>query len=364
MSPLQNKMNKEPYYNTKNQQNQDKKNLLELVFFISNTSPVAYNKYNTLIMGSTSGGVILSQLIYWVSACKTKTFYKKDEEIIKETFVSEWELRQAKATMKKMGIFDIEFKPINKNNKWYKTNHYTFNFEKYVEKLLEISKEETVENPVSEAWISQRRTCEILTSEPVKSSGHTDITTDITTNNINSLSGRKQEQANDNTSKQSISFKCFLCKNFIPLSIKSEKIKEFSTCLDCEEKALILLKERQKQKEEEKEKKYICRVCSKKFKKNEVFIEEGVVGICKHCYNPNFVDFNELSNPQRVRKKTNEILSSPSPPSQKPPSILPGDILTKLQKAKQQIGKSFFSSYRERTKFEEEIAKEERKLKK
>jgi len=65
-----------------------------------NQRPIAYYPVYRKVMGSTTGGVLLSQLMYWFSM-KNK-FYKCDAEIREECLLGDRELRTAKAKIKEL----------------------------------------------------------------------------------------------------------------------------------------------------------------------------------------------------------------------------------------------------------------------
>lgn len=64
--------------------------------------PVAYYPAYTEIMGSISGGVILSQLLYWWAVQDGHKFHVRDEDLARQTRASEWEMRTAKDRMRKL----------------------------------------------------------------------------------------------------------------------------------------------------------------------------------------------------------------------------------------------------------------------
>lgn len=69
--------------------------------------PIALHPSFIKLAGSLSGGVVLSQLFYWWRASGCRKFYKTDEDITKETFVSEWEIRQIKKELRKLPFLKI-----------------------------------------------------------------------------------------------------------------------------------------------------------------------------------------------------------------------------------------------------------------
>ena len=77
------------------------KNVLKIL----NQKPIAYYPVYRQITGSTTAGILLSQLMYWFS--KKDKFYKTDTEIREETFLTEKELKNAKSKLKKLSFITI-----------------------------------------------------------------------------------------------------------------------------------------------------------------------------------------------------------------------------------------------------------------
>ncbi len=65
-----------------------------------NQRPIAYYPLYRQLTGSTTGGVLLSQLMYWLS--KKDKIHKTDEEIKSETLLTKKELENAKKLIKKL----------------------------------------------------------------------------------------------------------------------------------------------------------------------------------------------------------------------------------------------------------------------
>lgn len=82
-----------------------------------NNKPVAYNPAYAALTGSVTGGILLSQLLYWAAAMDWKEFYKTNPELIKETGLSEDELRSAK---KKVATYVEIVKKGTPCRTWYK----------------------------------------------------------------------------------------------------------------------------------------------------------------------------------------------------------------------------------------------------
>ncbi len=72
-----------------------------------NQKPIAVYPIYIKITGSVNAGLLLSQIMYWYSAVKGRTFYKSDAEIMEETMLSVNELRHAKARLKQISFIKI-----------------------------------------------------------------------------------------------------------------------------------------------------------------------------------------------------------------------------------------------------------------
>jgi hypothetical protein len=67
--------------------------------------PIAYYPVYRQITGSTTAGVLLSQLMYWFS--KQDRFHKTDAEIMAETLLTKKELELAKKSIKKLSFIEV-----------------------------------------------------------------------------------------------------------------------------------------------------------------------------------------------------------------------------------------------------------------
>jgi len=72
-----------------------------------NQRPIAVYPVYIKLTASVNAGLLLSQIMYWYSAVKGRTFYKSDAEIMEETMLSINELRHAKARLKQMSFIKI-----------------------------------------------------------------------------------------------------------------------------------------------------------------------------------------------------------------------------------------------------------------
>tara|TARA_R100000750_G_scaffold62396_1_gene56043 strand:- start:808 stop:1566 length:759 start_codon:yes stop_codon:yes gene_type:complete len=70
-----------------------------------NERPIAYYPIYRKVTGSTTAGVLLSQLMYWFS--KKNKIYKVDSEIMEETLLTENELRSAKKKIKSLDFINV-----------------------------------------------------------------------------------------------------------------------------------------------------------------------------------------------------------------------------------------------------------------
>ena len=104
--------------------------------------PVAYHPYLARVMGSVSGGVWLSQILYWDSVKRGIVesegkeydgwFFKTDSEIIGETCLSQREARAVKSHAEGIGLVDRELHGMPAKT------YYWVNFE-WLEELIEIT---------------------------------------------------------------------------------------------------------------------------------------------------------------------------------------------------------------------------------
>lgn len=70
-----------------------------------NQKPIAYYPIYRQITGSTTGGILLSQLMYWFS--KKDKIFKTDNEIMEETYLSKKELENAKKLIKNLDFITV-----------------------------------------------------------------------------------------------------------------------------------------------------------------------------------------------------------------------------------------------------------------
>jgi len=126
--------------------------------------PIAYYPIYRDIAGSITGGILLSQLMYWFKI-KDK-FYKTDKELKRELNFTDSELRGAKRKIR-----DLDFISVKKEGLPAK-NYYKINWEKY-------------------------RTCMVKFTEPVVLNSHyqlCEIHTTITKNTYLENTYREKEK--------------------------------------------------------------------------------------------------------------------------------------------------------------------------
>jgi len=99
-----------------------------------NQRPIAYYPIYRKITGSTTAGILLSQLMYWF-AIKDR-FHKTDAEIMQETLLTEKELRNAKARIKK-----LDFVTVSREGLPAKT-YYEIDWDRYEKTLGSIRADE------------------------------------------------------------------------------------------------------------------------------------------------------------------------------------------------------------------------------
>ena len=88
-----------------------------------NQKPIAYYPVYRKITGSTTGGILLSQLMYWFS--KKDKIFKIDKEIMEETLLTEKELKNAKRLIK-----NLDFIAVSREGLPAKT-YYEIDWEKF-----------------------------------------------------------------------------------------------------------------------------------------------------------------------------------------------------------------------------------------
>lgn len=82
------------------------------LFDALNDRPIVYHGIYSQIMGTTSAGLLMSQLIYWSKAMNHQKFYKIDNEICDELKMGNKELRNAKKRVIESGVFKVTIKGV------------------------------------------------------------------------------------------------------------------------------------------------------------------------------------------------------------------------------------------------------------
>ena len=100
-----------------------------------NEKPIAYYPIYRKITGSTTGGILLSQLMYWFS--KKDKIFKTDADIMEETYLTKKELETAKKLIKQ-----LDFITVSREGLPAKT-YYEINWEKMLSSFHDMGKLET-----------------------------------------------------------------------------------------------------------------------------------------------------------------------------------------------------------------------------
>jgi len=131
-----------------------------------NSRPIAYFPIYRKITGSTTAGILLSQIMYWFS--KKDKFYKTDTEIIEETQLTKNELRTAKKKLKELDFITISVEGIPAKT------YYKISWKTYETSLVKLTKQ---------------LECNSLNSDSEFNETNTNTTTNTTTknNNINNI---------------------------------------------------------------------------------------------------------------------------------------------------------------------------------
>ena len=107
-----------------------------------NQRPIAYYPLYAKLTGSTTAGILLSQLMYWFS--KRDKIFKTDAELLEETMLTVDELRGAKQKLKKVVFIKVTREGIPAKT------FYKINWQEYEKTLLKFTKnkeETTRESP-------------------------------------------------------------------------------------------------------------------------------------------------------------------------------------------------------------------------
>lgn len=135
-----------------------------------NEKPIAYYPVYRKITGSTTGGILLSQLMYWFS--KKDKIFKTDAEIMEETYLTKKELETAKNLIKK-----LDFITVSREGLPAKT-YYEIHWEMMLSSFHDLGKLET---PKGGNYTPQK--VETIHPDLGKHSIYTENTTENTTEN-------------------------------------------------------------------------------------------------------------------------------------------------------------------------------------
>jgi len=102
------------------------------LFEALNDRPIVYHGVYSQIMGTTSAGLVTSQLIYWSKVMGHKQFYKTDAEIFNELKMGSKELRNAKKRIIESGVFELTVKGVPPKT------YYQINLKKLIGLINEI----------------------------------------------------------------------------------------------------------------------------------------------------------------------------------------------------------------------------------
>jgi len=98
-----------------------------------NQRPIAYYPIYRQLTGSTTAGILLSQLMFWFS--KKDKIFKTDSEIMEETLLTENELRSAKTKIKKLDFISVTREGIPAKT------YYKIDWEKYETSLVKFTEQ-------------------------------------------------------------------------------------------------------------------------------------------------------------------------------------------------------------------------------
>lgn len=74
--------------------------------------PIAYYPIYRKISGSTTAGILISQILFWWQRMDGREFYKTDQDIMKETLLTAKELKTAKRKIKELDFISISVKGV------------------------------------------------------------------------------------------------------------------------------------------------------------------------------------------------------------------------------------------------------------
>ncbi len=148
---------------------------MKKIFKNKNERPIAYYPKYKVIVGSTSAAVMLSQLMYWFS--KKNKIYKTDNEIMKETRLTQREVRTAKAKIKKLHFIKVTLEGIPPKT------FYELDEEKLINIITEIEKNDQAKLHKNTSKDKANRTSNIVQNDQPNTQTTSDITIETTTSN-------------------------------------------------------------------------------------------------------------------------------------------------------------------------------------
>lgn len=181
------------------------KNTLKLL----NQRPIAYFPIYRTLTGSTTAGIMLSQLMYWFSSIKNDEIFKTDNEIMDETLLTEKELRNAKNAIKKLTFLEVFIKGVPAKT------YYKIDWDEYENVLNNSSpKGGTSSDQRAEPVLPKGRNCDSQKGETiiVKSfdRDYTETTTESIKNKQKELSSSLQTKIQEKLSEyQNINLEAF-----------------------------------------------------------------------------------------------------------------------------------------------------------
>lgn len=167
-----------------------------------NQRSIAYYPLYAKLTGSTTAGILLSQLMYWFS--KKDKIFKTDAEILEETMLTKNELRGAKLKLK-----DVSFIKITREGTPAKT-FYKIDWQEYEKTLLKFTKnKEKTTSENHQTRLVKFTKLDSWNSLNLISENHETINkvTEITTKTTSNIYGSPQKNQVTETQKSKSSFK-------------------------------------------------------------------------------------------------------------------------------------------------------------
>ena len=177
-----------------------------------NQRPIAVYPVYIKLTGSVNAGLLLSQIMYWYSAVKGRTFYKSDAEIMEETMLTVNELRHAKARLKQMSFLKITLhgvpakthytiderlliSEINESSLVESTKLDSSNQRNYNSGFNETNTENTTEN-------TTKNTTEIYSQNKFDTLEKEEIKNPFTRKKLDDLNTQKEKESKENSAKE------------------------------------------------------------------------------------------------------------------------------------------------------------------